>query len=467
MSSKRHSSHPEGETDIVEIWKRRLPLLRVMTGTGKGRTTKPLREQIDRYLEKPETMSDGQRLKQYCCAVMCAQQLRTKKLVKLPENELEAAIKMVMKEGFLQFPTVIQSAIVEHASASFRQRMDITRFLKCAKPWLASESEASVFDPLAPLLSLADTPLATRITIYRNHVWSQFMAPLLMSGGESMGPGGRVRQACAAIREVFSSDDILDLDNACAKCMTESITAASAIEAVLMQSTSQTAMAHIQKLRARMSKTDHNILTIVANALTANTSLCNKAEVLERAAPSVAEFGEVFEVYAQKLGEGLTTDLVARYDLLKEMSANLSKARSSEGGCIWDSLAERVLGVLKDSWLETSSGIRTHVVQPTAALLKALQECFAEAIVAYSLGDILPAMHAEVRELVSTESSACQQNNLMNILQENPAWEFVDKFKEVSNRACDALQACNGMQLNNDLSNALDSAALTLGTQAI
>lgn len=452
---------PTRGDDIVASWKQRLPIIKVLEGDEPGRSIKPLRDKVDNLSGNPTTAADAQRLSLFLSTAVLAQQLRKDRIHKLPESQLEVAVKALLREK-IALPEPTKLLLVEERMRLLQAQSDLEALLIVAKPWAPADE---TFQSLEPKLGVLNMALSTRISKFRKSVWDGGFAPLLMSGDASK---DKVLQGCAALQTHFASEDIVMLDGPAAIVCKDSLVAATAIKAIQTMAGEPEDMDAIEKIASRTGRTDKGILNTVANTIEANPILKEKLATMILARPAVEEYSEQLNSFGKSL-DGMPDDTVLRLGLLKDMCRHLSLVRSTSAAFWWDAFADRLFGELLRSWSGLSSKLDAGQAQVSTPLLNALQGFAAEATTAFSLDERVATMQGSIAVLLSSQSQKVRIDTLRSAASHPTIIDLSDHLTcaPVLQQLQEALTECGGMHLDSGMINILGNAAMKIANNVM
>lgn len=208
-----------GLPDVVQKWRKRLPIRCCMEKKPRGRTIKALRLHVSKLMQDDETKGEGQRLKSYLNIVVCADSLRSKVMHRMLDHELKAAVSLVVESG-ATLPPDILNALLERRINTAVKSGDTKALLDIVFPFGPDEK----LNPLEITIRSLGWGAAARAKTFRRVFLGRHLVPLISEGEDKQ---GLVYDAVTLAKARFEGLDIIELDNEAATMTQEMLVVAS------------------------------------------------------------------------------------------------------------------------------------------------------------------------------------------------------------------------------------------------
>lgn len=124
---------PEGE-DIVDFWRRRLPLVVCMEGKPKGRSIRAIREVAKRLAQRERTITDSQVLYRYEALCKLAAKAHPRHLEFITYDDAKAVLAMLTDEQSPIPPRLIVT-VLEKRAAIVSKGGNLKLYIDILNPW--------------------------------------------------------------------------------------------------------------------------------------------------------------------------------------------------------------------------------------------------------------------------------------------------------------------------------------------
>jgi len=107
--------------DLVTKWRKRLPVLKILSGGPRGRELKPLREGVVRLQSKADTWVSANRLRNFYDTLMLVMNLRPEIVGSITPSELHVISRKV-SPLHISFPLEVQMGLLHHKIAKLTSK---------------------------------------------------------------------------------------------------------------------------------------------------------------------------------------------------------------------------------------------------------------------------------------------------------------------------------------------------------
>lgn len=279
-----------GLMDPVLIWKRRMPLIQVLTGRPKGRTIAALKKEVRKLKAEDETLDDSNRLAEYLRQAICVDQIRPKNLVRLPPRELQEIVGQVVKAD-VQLPPIVMKTILEYRITTCLRENSHAELIEVAFPWPTTQGPV-VFDALKPTVATIGWTLSASIASFRRAVFGRLLTPLLSSGEEKV---KAVDDIMADLWERFDAVDLVEAKAAAAALTGEVLSVVKVVRALIVFPINGEIQPDFDAMESAKISGGHGLLATVAATLVASKWWEHRWTTLRKMMPVLCEIGDKME----------------------------------------------------------------------------------------------------------------------------------------------------------------------------